>query len=46
MYLAKLQIDRKFGFGSEDANLDTLKALLNCPHLKQNSQFDLFDYES
>ena len=46
MYLEKLQDDRKFGFGSENANLETFKAFLGCPDLKQNPQFDLFDYES
>ena len=46
MYLEKLQIDRKFGFGSEDANAETFRAFLNCPDLKQKSQFELFDYES
>ena len=46
MYLEKLEADRKYGFSSENANVETFKSFLACPHLKQNSQFDLFDYES
>ena len=46
MYVEKLQLDRKFGFGSENANAETFRAFLDCPDLKQNSQFELFDYES
>ena len=46
MYLEKLEADRKYGFSSEDANVETFKSFLSCPHLKQNNQFDLFDYES
>ena len=46
MYLEKLQLDRKFGFGSENSNIEILRTFLGCPDLKQNSQFDLFDYES